>query len=434
MDCTDEDEVMVTVVGGPLEVTATATPGTICNGASVQLQAIGTGGSGNYTYSWSSDPPGFTSNLPDPVVFPATNTTYTVTIFDGFSTLSESTSVTVHQLPVAHAGTDISIPFGTTTTLNGSASGGSGNYSWLWTSNPPGFFSTLQSPVTNNLEVTTVFTLKVTDQATGCQSIPDDVLVSVTGSPRSVSPIALPPIICQGVSTQLMPMTSGGAGTYSYSWSSVPAGFTSTEANPMVNPMETTTYFVTVSDGYNLSYGSVNVVVNPKPQIYLGPPDTMICIYDTVVLDAGNPGSSYYWSNGATTPTIRVSSTGIGYDLQTYSVKVINQFACVDSAVINVIFSFAACTGINEEIMGIELKLYPNPTTGILTLNITPVRERIRFSILTLMGQELIRESFDPHTSGTFTCQYDLSGFPKGIYLVRITGEKESVIRKIVLQ
>ncbi len=434
LGCIDEDEVVVSVIGGPLGVNATASPGTICKGASVQLLAIGTGGSGNYTYSWSSDPPGFNSNLPDPVVFPVSNTTYSVIIADGFSTYSGSTFVTVHPLPVAQAGPDVSIPFGTFTTLNGMASGGSGNYNWLWNSNPPGFSSTLQNPVTNNLEATTIFTLKVTDQATGCQSIPDDVLVSVTGSPLSVSPVALPPVICQGVSAQLAPMTSGGAGTYSYSWSSVPAGFTSTDASPVVNPMETTSYYVTVDDGFNQSSGNVNLVVNPKPQIYLGPPDTMICIYDTVVLDAGNPGAAYFWSNGATSRTVKVSSPGIGYDLQIYSVMVINEFGCVDSANINVIFTFAACTGLEEQIMGMETKLFPNPTTGILTLTVSPIREKIQFTILTLVGQELIRESLDPQISGTFISQYDLSAFPKGIYLVRITGAKESVIRKIVLQ
>jgi len=434
LGCADVDEVLISVIGGPLGVTASADPGTICKGASVQLLATGTGGSGNYSYSWSSIPPGFSSTLPDPLVFPVSNTVYYVAIADGFSTSNNSTSVTVHPLPAAQAGPDISIPFGTYTTLNGSASGGSGNYNWRWSSNPPGFSSTLQKPATNNLEVTTMFSLRATDQATGCQSSPDDVLVTVTGSPLSVTPIALPAVICQGVSTQLAPMTSGGTGIYTYSWTSVPAGFTSSDPGPVVNPMETTSYYVTVNDGFNIVSGNVNVIVNPKPQIHLGPPDTMICIFDTVVLDAGNPGAIWYWSNGATTRTIKVSSTGIGYDLQTYSVKVVNEFACTDSAIINVIFTFAACTGLEEKIMDMETKLYPNPTTGILTLTISPVRERIHFSLFSLVGQELISESLDPSDPGTFTGQYDLTGFPRGVYLVRITGDKESVIRKVVLE
>lgn len=434
LGCSDEDEVLVSVVGGPLGVTATATPGIICNGASVQLLATGTGGSGNYTYSWTSSPPGFTSTIYNPVVYPTTHTTYSVTIADGFSTYSASTSVTVHPLPVAYAGSDMSIPYGTYTSLNGSANGGSGSYSWLWNSNPPGFYSTLQNPVTNNLEVTTVFSLKATDQASGCQSIPDDVLVTVTGSPLSVSPIAIPPVICQGVSTQLLAMTGGGTGTYTYSWSSVPAGFTSTAASPFVSPMETTSYFVTVSDGFNQATGNVNVIVNPKPQIYLGPADTMVCIYDTVLLDAGNPGASYYWSNGATTRTIHVSSPGIGYDLQTYSVKVINEYACVDSAVINVIFAFAACTGIDDGIMGMVIRMFPNPTTGVMTLSLNNIREQVKIGITNLYGQKIMEEEVRPSGDEELTRQFDFSGWPGGIYLVQITGSRKSVIRKIVVR
>ncbi len=434
LNCYDEDDVLVTVLGGPLGVTATATPGTICLGESVQLNAIGSGGSGDYTYSWSSDPPGFSSTLPDPVVFPIVNTTYTVEIADGFSTNSGSTSVTVNPLPLADAGPDISIPFGTNTTLTGTASGGSGSYSWWWTSTPPGFSSTQQNPVTNNLEETTIFTLIVTDQITGCESIQDEVLVTVTGSQLVVNPIAFPPIICQGSSVQLLPMTGGGTGNYTYLWTSLPVGFNSTEASPVISPMQTTSYFLTVSDGYNQASGSVNVIVNPVPQIHLGPADTNVCIYDTVLLDAGNPGSTYYWSNGATSSTIQVGSAGIGYEVQTYSVNVINEYGCIDSASINVIFSFAACTGIDETIMGMDLMLFPNPTSGELTLSLKPVKERIVFSFMTLYGQEVIREVIDPGHISIFEKRYNFSRLPKGIYLVEITGEHQSVIRKIILK
>ncbi len=434
LGCIDNDPVMVFVIGGPLSVTAVATPGTVCHGEMVQLQAIGTGGSGNYTYSWTSNPPGFTSTLPNPVVYPVTNTTFSVTISDGFSTFSGSTSVVVHPLPVANAGCDVSIPYGTFTTLQGSATGGSGNYSWLWSSNPPGFSSTLQNPITNHLELTTFFTLRVTDQATGCQSNPDDVLVTVTGSPLSVSPIAMPPVICQGVSTQLVAMTSGGTGSYTYSWISVPAGFTSSEASPVVDPMETTSYFVTVSDGFNQTSGNVNVIVNPSPQIYLGPPDTMVCIYDTVTLDAGNQGSDYYWSNGATTRTIKVNSPGIGYDLQTFSVRVINEYGCIDSATINLIFTFAACTGIDREIPGMEIRIFPNPTTGWMTLSITEIRKEVQIIITNLYGQKMMEEVISPAGGKGLSRQFDLSGWYRGVYLVKITTSKTSAIRKIVVE
>ena len=58
---------------------------------------------------------------------------------DGFSVISGATNATVNPLPVANAGPDASIPFATATILSGSASGGSGNYAWMWNPIPPGF-------------------------------------------------------------------------------------------------------------------------------------------------------------------------------------------------------------------------------------------------------------------------------------------------------
>ncbi|MBV5346432.1 MAG: hypothetical protein JZU63_13440, partial [Rhodoferax sp.] len=55
--CHGTSDVLVTVVGGPLGVNATSFPGTLCPGFSSILNAMVSGGSGNYTYSWTSNPP-----------------------------------------------------------------------------------------------------------------------------------------------------------------------------------------------------------------------------------------------------------------------------------------------------------------------------------------------------------------------------------------
>ncbi len=60
---------------------------------------------------------------------------------------------------------------------------------------------------------------------------------------------ANPALICEGDETQLFVDITGGSGTFTYSWTSIPAGFTSTEQNPLVSPTDTTTYIVEVFDG-----------------------------------------------------------------------------------------------------------------------------------------------------------------------------------------
>ena len=55
----------------------------ICLGCSTQLVTHAFGCSEAYTFSWASDPPGFSSYEKSPVVSPQVTTTYTVTVTDG---------------------------------------------------------------------------------------------------------------------------------------------------------------------------------------------------------------------------------------------------------------------------------------------------------------------------------------------------------------
>jgi hypothetical protein len=81
----------------------------ICIGDSVQLNSVAYGGSGNYTYSWTSDPPGFTSSLKNPKVAPLGETKYTVSVSDGNQTHTDSTGVFPSYPPLAFAGNDTTV-------------------------------------------------------------------------------------------------------------------------------------------------------------------------------------------------------------------------------------------------------------------------------------------------------------------------------------
>ena len=74
-----------------------------------------------------------------------------------------------------------------------------------------------------------------------------------------------------------------------------------------------------------------NVLVLYQPVVFLGN-DTTIMLGQTLILDAGNPGSDYLWSTGATTQTLPVSVSGIytvnvssfcGADADTIEVSVV---------------------------------------------------------------------------------------------------------------
>jgi hypothetical protein len=86
---------------------ATAGPELICNGDTIQLNAFANGGSGNYTYLWSSDPAGFTSTAKNPKATPEVSTKYFAVISDGTHTTFDTTAlIEVNQYASAFAGND----------------------------------------------------------------------------------------------------------------------------------------------------------------------------------------------------------------------------------------------------------------------------------------------------------------------------------------
>lgn len=106
----------------------------------------------------------------------------------------------------------------------------------------------MQQPQTLPLTATTVFTLTLTDNESNCSST-DEVTIHITGTQFTINATASPAVICPGESALLSANASGGSSNYNYSWTSDPPGFSSTFANPEVNPEQTTTYTVEVLTG-----------------------------------------------------------------------------------------------------------------------------------------------------------------------------------------
>ena len=403
----------------------------LCFGGSIELKASTSGGIPPFSYLWNV--PGNDSILN--VMPPVGQNLYTVRVTDVCThSVSDTSHVTVHPVPVANAGTNVTIANGTSTTLHGTAGGGYGTYLYTWTSNPPGFSSNLPEPSTGNMDHTIIYLLVVTDAVSGCQSEPSQVIVAVQGGPLTANPVALPDAVCLHDTAQLFALSGGGSGAYTYNWSSVPPGFTSQQANPVVTPETTSTYHVIVNDGFNQIQGSTTVTVYPLPEIRLGPPDTTVCIYDTVKLDAGNPGSIYKWSDGSTGRYLTTSTTGIGYDIQTYSVVVTNPQGCKNTATINLLFSFDACTGIPETIRNNAFKVYPNPAHDKIRISFLEPAPGCRYSLLNAYGVSMREGKFRDITSLPVEKEMDVSMLARGIYFLRLNCDRYSSAIKIIIQ
>jgi hypothetical protein len=226
------------------------------NGGSIGETAV-TG----FSYSWSSSPAGFSSSSANPTVNPTVTTVYTVRKTNSATNCYADASVTVtveNSTPTVSAGT----AFKKTCTAN--TNGGSigetavSGFSYSWSSSPAGFSSSSANP-TVNPTVTTVYTVRKTNSATDCYA---DASVTVTVDNST-------PIVSAGTAFKktCTANTNGGSigetavSGFSYSWSSNPAGFSSSSANPTVNPTVTTVYTVRKTNSETNCYADASVTV-----------------------------------------------------------------------------------------------------------------------------------------------------------------------------
>ena len=261
---------------------ATATPSaaTICSGDTTNIILTSTVDSSifSWTATGTSDLSGFGDGTGDTISQAIINNsnephdvTYTITpFFNGCSGEAITITVKVNPLPQVYAGIDTTIFYGTSTPLSGTATGGTGSLNYIWS--PETYIQTggnSLTPTTTNLYATSIITLTAVDFV-GC-SASDQTTVLIIGGPIAAAPTALPDVICAGDTSTIYANASGGSGNYSYSWSCYPQGDTvwsSSLQNPVVFPKDTTTYIVTVDDGFNTTTDSVTLIVNPLPTKY----------------------------------------------------------------------------------------------------------------------------------------------------------------------
>jgi hypothetical protein len=221
---------------------------------------------------------------------------------------SSQLSVIVNPIPVADAGIDQTIPYGTSTILFAS-NGGTGSFSYHWSPENLLINPNLQNAQTVNLNSTTIFTLDVTNLASQCQNS-DQVTVFISGGPLTANPVAIPSATCHGDSSHLYANPGGGSGNYSYSWTSIPPGlppWSSNLADPAVSPDSSTTYNLVVNDGFNTATGSTFLTIHQLPTAAISGGDTLCGEGNSTPLTVdltGVPPWSFLYSDGLNTYTV----------------------------------------------------------------------------------------------------------------------------------
>jgi hypothetical protein len=255
----------------------------LCLGNSTVLNASVVGGSGTFTYSWTSDPPGFVSDEASVLVWPTVTTTYYVEVNDGSIIMSDAILITVLPLPVVDLGDDIAICSGETAILD--AGPGFSHYFW----------ATGQTGQTITVSEAGGYWVEVTNQY-GC-SDRDTIYLEI--NPLPAVNLGADNVLCDGSSVML----SAGTGFVSYIWNTGDNSY-------YINVTDPGEYWVEVTDNNGcVNSDTILLTGAPAPDVSLGN-DQNFCQGTAIPLDAGSGFASYLWSTGETAATISASEGG----------------------------------------------------------------------------------------------------------------------------
>jgi gliding motility-associated-like protein len=322
----------------------TMTPA-LCNGQnSGILTATISGGTGFYTYNWSS---GATTMVSDSLVAG----TYTVTVTDGNGCNLTFTEVVTEASPIqvtASVLNNVACDGALTGQAQATnATGGTAPYSYVW-SDGTGQTGLVATGLGAGV-ITVIATDANTCTATASVTITEPVATTLTENIVDVS--------CNGLSDGSITITGANKTIVSYVWSNSVVGNTNSN-------LAAGTYTVTVTDSdLCTAVFAYTVEESDAMQIELMESNSIACYGDTTAqleatVSGGRPAYSYAWNNGAT--TMVNSNLGAG----TYTVTVTDNRGCmVDATLLIEEPSELIVTGLGTQV------LCTGDANGTITVN-----------------------------------------------------------------
>ena len=307
-----EEAFQVLIVGHTLEIdstnnisSVTASPSTICQGASSSLSSAGAYGVPPYSYSWNNG----AGNNNSVTVSPQVSTVYTVTVTDQCgSTAIDSTEVIVNPSPaIPSANSNSPICLGSILNLTTSLIAGD-TYNWT---GPNGFSSSSQNPSINNTTAAAsgVYNLTITQQ-NGCTSKPAGTTVAIeTPATPTITINASAQTICPGASIMFtaVPVNGGAAPTYQWQLNGTDVGTNGTspsyEANNLSDGDKVSCVLTSNSPCITSTTATSNIIQvtvskNIAPTINIETSSTSICSGASATFTAStlnSIASSYQW-------------------------------------------------------------------------------------------------------------------------------------------
>jgi len=376
------------------------------NNGSVSLTV--TGGTGAYSYLWSS---GQTT----PSIMGLTSGTYAVSVTDA-NNCTETSTFTITGMAI----TVTSIDETCANTNNGSATAisnnGTGPFVYLWSDG--------QSTATASGLAPGTYTIVITD-TNGC--VGTESVTIAAGQVATLSTTTTN-VSCGLVDDgTAVANLNGGVQPITYVWSNG-------AVSQGVAGLNVGTYMVTATDAVGCSAtGSVTIMdANINADVMPSQVVINLAVNPTVNFTDNTIGAtSWMWDFGdGTTSTVQNPShtyTAVG----TYTVTVtVSNGQCSDTQTIIILVNDTS-TGLEDWEGMTSFEVFPNPTTGqfTLALNVAESTDLV-VRVLNPLGQAVITDRLEG-VSAAVNTEYDLSRFTSGVYFVQVTDGARVVAKKL---
>lgn len=439
------DAITVTVYALP-EVAVNASAAEICNGGSVNVNAVVTGGKAPYTYAWTSS----AGNKPSDAgstLSPTETTTYSVQVTDANSCSNSalaSKQVVVNSIPsVAVTPSSTDVCTGQSAVLTANVTDGTAPYNYQWTNVVGTTSSVTVSPTTE-----TTYSVVVTDSK-NCQSAAATSLVKVSSSVEAnVSIESSIDKACDAGTNATFTLTSQGGGAspvYTWSVNNITVGLSAETYSGLVKPGDAVK--VTMTSSLACATGSPatsnvitlanagNICVIPAKKTVTGPVSVTAGDEATYMTDPAAEGSVYTWSlpAEATIVSANADNSVITVKFGSTSGSVVlhetNPAGTTDSDPVNVAVTPAGIFALLSN----SVSVMPNPGVDFVVTLGDAFAGNVNIVVKNALGTSVLEENV---FKGSSSADYNinLNGFASGVYFLEIRTEQGNAVKRLIKQ
>ncbi len=135
--------------------------------------------------------------------------------------------------------------------------------------------------------------------------------------------------------------------------------------------------------------------------------------------------------SGTTQPFGKLSDFNELMSAGVWTIKVVDPYEGEGGTVVSASLSFCKLipsTLSNDSFSTNQLKVFPNPTTGILNINLTDVSGETNFKLMDMSGRIILNKNTTESNN-----IFNLSSFQNGIYILNIKNAEKETTKKIIL-